>query len=159
MEHPHGTPKGYTYHFMDTSFTKADFTPCQPCRDAHAEYRTNLKNRKYLEGVDSFWVPALGAQRRIRALQRMGYPLRYIGIRLGAARRGSVAEKYVHNILLRDKMHLRTFQKLAALYDEVSHIPGPSTSSQKRAISKGYPAPGCWDDIDDPACEPKGMLA
>jgi len=95
-------------------------------------------------------VPAIGAQRRLDGLSRMGWPLRDIRVRLG------FLGDYVRNLEPTHLIPIATHQKLVALYDELSMIPGPSERTRKLAERSGKPPPLAWDDdnIDDPKAKP-----
>lgn len=95
-----------------------------------------------------------GTMRRLRALQRMGWPGPVIAERLG------VKVGTIYTVCLRGGGHGRVSfafaAKVRALYDEISHLPGPSKAAAVKARNRGYPSPMAWDDdtIDDPAAAP-----
>lgn len=102
-------------------------------------------------GITMPTVPKWRSQRRVRALQRMGYPTKMISEAVGFE---------VRFILWNDSTHMAFdhHEKIVALYDEISHIPGPSNSARLRAWRLGYAPPAAWDDIDDEQCKPRGLL-
>lgn len=95
------------------------------------------------------WVPAYASQRRIRALQSMGYPSRDLEMRTGTAIRHTMRPRKCNTCAL------ATHQKIEAVYNELSHIRGPSNITYMWSI-KRYPPPMAWDDIEDWEDKPKG---
>lgn len=95
-------------------------------------------------------VPAVGAQRRIHGLHRMGWTRAVIKQRLGFQTDHLGALDPAG--LIPVEMH----QKIVALYDELSMIPGPSERARNDAQKLGKAPPLAWDDdtIDDPKAKP-----
>lgn len=115
----------------------------------------NIRQLAILRG-QPLTVPAVGASRRIHALYRMGWTTHELGRRLGIPHyRVSVIARQVHPTVLR-----RTHEKVAALYEEISHLRGPSRFTEGQAKAKGYPPPLAWDEdtIDDPRARPATRL-
>ncbi|MCU1592449.1 MAG: hypothetical protein JWP11_3705 [Frankiales bacterium] len=93
------------------------------------------------------YVDATGAQRRIRALMRQGWSLHELGRRLGHTG-GYLSPLLYGGRRITPRLHAT----VTAVYDELWDQVGPSTSTAKRAASRGWPPPLWWDDdlIDDP---------
>jgi hypothetical protein len=140
----HGTNAGYLYGCRQ-----------ECCRTAHATYRRSVWRKRYARGVDRLYIDATGTQRRIRALQRMGWRFIDIDRALGRNPKAQNAT-IVHNIGTQARVHIDTADAIATIYDRLSMTPGPSELLRKRAAAKGWPAPLSWDDdtIDDPNAEP-----
>ena len=103
------------------------------------------------EPADGAVVCAVGARRRIRALQAMGWPLHEIARRIGWATNNLgtlVAGGRACNA--------DSARKIAAVYDELCMTPGPSQRARYWALRKGWAPPLAWDDltIDDPDAVP-----
>lgn len=92
-------------------------------------------------------VPSIGAQRRVRALQAMGWPVTAMPISANTA----------YGLLRKDTVFASVHRAVASFYDQLSMIPGPSNRS--RVIFGSYPPPLAWDDdaIDDPAARPESI--
>ena len=92
-------------------------------------------------------IPAAGTNRRVRALNAIGWSNGHLGKRLGVTR-DRVAQ-YANA----EWVERPTASRIARLYDELSMIPGPSARSRTWAAKRGYMPPLAWDDesIDDPA--------
>ena len=136
-----GTFAGYKRH------TRYGTTPCDECRKANAR-RQNL----YRMGVTEVRLPALGTQRRIRALQRMGWPMTVLAPEMGYNDIGSLTSICTGTWVLPD-----TARKVSEVYERLSAVPGPSSIAAKRAAGRGYAPPLAWDDIDNPDERPKGV--
>lgn len=92
-------------------------------------------------------VPVVGATRRIRALQAMGWPLAGIG----------TTRHMAHDILREERtISARKWRAIAAAYDRLAMTEGPSDRLRANAQRNGWPLPLCWDDdeIDNPSAEP-----
>jgi hypothetical protein len=101
-------------------------------------------------------VDGTGTFRRVEALQWMGWPLNGIGTRIGL-------KPYTLNTLRwrKEPVSYRVAHAIAVLYDELSHLPGPSKQTATKAKNRGYAPPAAWDEdtIDDPAAKPAGVRA
>lgn len=142
-----GTHLGYRDH------QAAGEPTCRPCRDAQASWQRQYVKRRYLSG-GHLLVDGTGTRRRLQALAVMGWPTSVLWERLGSSRSYTSALRYA------DRVHQRTAGKVAALYDELSMVRGPSERASQDAQRKGWPAPLAWDDdtIDDPAARPAHNL-
>lgn len=143
----HGEYRGYRAH------RTAGQEACEPCKRAAAgaEQRYALAR---LQGKPLRY-PAAGTQRRLRALQAVGWTLSEISARLGESR--SRVEKWCTEE--KTFVYARTAEKVAAAYEEFCRLPDPDGPWAKRnrgmAARKGYAPPIAWDDnIDDPEAEP-----
>ncbi len=113
------------------------------CPDAREANRINRKRRR--EGrYRPELVDATGAHRRIQALQRLGWPMGELAARLGCEPHG----RALSCALQRSRCTRSWAAKVAALFDELCMVPGPSQTTQRRAAAKGWPPPLAWDDID-----------
>lgn len=126
---------------------------CPQARRAFRRYKTMLELGTNVPAM----VDALGSQRRIHALQAAGYPLAMIGAALGYSSGRSGLSP-----LLSPRRHAirrELADKITALYQHWSRLPGPSRSAQLRAQHAGHPSPACWRgrDIDDPHARPGGL--
>lgn len=92
-------------------------------------------------------VSALGTHRRIRALNRWGYTREQVAARVGWT------QSALTRLLEQDVIYQETALVVAHVYKELvsSGIPGPSLKTRRRAEAAGWPGPGDWDDIDNPA--------
>lgn len=99
-------------------------------------------------------IPILGSRRRLRALCRAGYAQDDILARLGL-KPGSCGLSKIYSGP-RPYITASRARTIAALFDELQLIPGPSRRAVADAKRKGWPHPLEWDEdtIDDPAAEP-----
>jgi hypothetical protein len=127
--------------------------------------RANMRYSKALRLSGPRLVDMTGTQRRIEALQVLGWSMADQSKMLGHER------SYIRKMLTasrRGKVQRVTADAVAALYTRlcmtVAHDPaerprGWNASRERtrqRALALGYAGPLCWDDIDDPAERPKG---
>lgn len=123
---------------------------CAHCRAEVAGQAARYRKRRYL-ARGPLQVPALGTQRRLRALARAGWPQEQVGLAMGLSRTA------VNKILSQGEVHLSTAEKFAAFYREHAFQVGPSRHVQGIAERLGWPGPMDWDDPDNPdevpACE------
>jgi hypothetical protein len=98
------------------------------------------------------FVPAIGARRRIRALQTIGHPAQAIADAAG------VTTAVVHNISNQagDWITAANRDAIHQAYDALWSTPGPSAKTRGIAAKRGWAPPLAWDDdsIDDPAATP-----
>ena len=134
MSAPHGTYRRYSGR---------DQCRCALCKRAMADYRAEYRKRRYLNRNQPLKVPALGSQRRMRALQTMGWPL---GVRFG-------------HVFDSDVIVQKTARDIAEHYNKHCMTQGPSKLAAMWAKSKGYPPPLAWDNIDDPDEDPSARMA
>ena len=140
----HGTNAGYVAGCRDTC-----------CRQAHATYRRSIWRNRYTRRVDRLYIDATGTQRRIRALQAIGWRYRDIDIALGhPTPQGTSASTWSHNIMRQQRIHVDNARAVAELYDRWSMTPGPSKRLRTRAAKWGWPTPFTYLNIDDPDEQP-----
>jgi len=138
-----GSELGYQLHITDRT------EPCAPCRRAHADKRADYRRRRYLNRAP-LSVDATGSRRRIQALAAIGWSLGEQSRRLG------LNASMAHKITIRSWVWPQTADKIRALYDELSMVPGPSQRARNDAKRRGWLPPLAFDDdtIDDPAARP-----
>lgn len=122
------------------------------CRCPHARECKRIEDKRRLHGrYVSPLVDGTGTARRVRALVAIGWPYTQIAARLGCSWQA------VQHLALRTSpaVQHRTYRRVAVLYRDLSGVPGPSASSRRRAVVKGWSTPIAWGrDIDDPAAQP-----
>lgn len=121
------------------------------CRCPEAREQTRIRRKRYRERRQPpALVAATGTRRRLQALMAIGWPTAEICARLGWTGRRS--RDMITQIMHRDRVHRRTRDAVAALYEQLSMTPGPSQCARSRAAVLGYLPPLAWDDPDhDPA--------
>lgn len=134
----HGTDAGYMAH------KRADTDPCEACRHGHMVAQ---KHRRYYGPRK---VSALGSQRRIKALQALGWSKKAIAQEIGYSNNGAIAY-----LMRAETMLPETAAKIAAVYNRL-HMTVPQGPGPERARTwarrQGFSPPLAWDDIDnDPA--------
>lgn len=131
----HGTEAGCREHY------RQGVEPCAPCLRAHRI--ANTLRRLYPHKTS-----ALGSQRRIQALQAIGYSRDRIAHELGYSDGGAITY-----LMKADTMLIVTASRIREVYDRLSmHIPQGAGATRARTWAKrhGYPPPLAWDNIDDP---------
>jgi len=102
-------------------------------------------------------VPAWRAERRLQALQRLGWSIPTLARRLG------INPKVLYSVGRQPTVYRSTLDKVSALFDALSMSSPPmETPSQRMAAGKarnhaarmGWPPPLAWLDIDDPVEQP-----
>lgn len=138
----HGQERGYFAH------RKAGQKPCQPCIDAHcvASKRRAIRANNGQPAL----VPALGSQRRIRALAAIGWPFAQISAELGR----KATHESIATLLRQAWVQRETANRIDAVYRRLCMTPGPNPTVAKRAQLNHWAPPLAWDDIDDPDEEP-----
>ncbi len=91
-------------------------------------------------------IDGTGTHRRLQALVTIGYPKCELAQMLGIGR----------SLQLRDRVTKRNADKVAELYQQLQHTPGPSPAARAYGTRHGWLHPGWWDDdtIDDPTHQP-----
>ncbi|AXK88872.1 Homeodomain-like domain-containing protein [Nocardia farcinica] len=93
-------------------------------------------------------VLAIGATRRLCALQALGWPLAQLAIQTG------VPAKSLWSIAYRNTLSISytVWAAVRDVYEQLSATPGPDVRRRNRAVESGTPAPLDWEgyDIDDP---------
>lgn len=123
---------------------------CDQCR--HAAYRYS-KLRRLRRADGDLLVPAVGARRRIQALQAIGWTTLEISRRMGRTP--------AYGSLIPDgqpTVRAEFRDRVCAVYDELSMTPGPSVYARNHAARQGWVVPLKWDEwsIDDPDATPVG---
>lgn len=128
------------------------------CKAAHAAYRRKLYARQYI-ARGPMTIPAIGTQRRIQALQAIGWRITDIADALGlATTRGVCAPLW--QLMKRDHVRRSTAERIANLYDRWCMTPGPAANRNRAmAVRRGWAPPLAWNDIDDPDELPRGLRA
>jgi hypothetical protein len=141
----HGTTRGFHAGCRE---------PC--CKRASARYEKKRRLDRLRGGRQ---VPAIGAQRRIHALMRLGWTSTDIAEAAGMGRRESVlrivnGQKGKPTTWIERKTHAA----ITDVYERLSmRLPDPAPHrARTRAIAerKGFAPPLAWDDIDDPDEQP-----
>lgn len=100
---------------------------------------------------------AVGAQRRLRGMQALGWRLEDIAAELSLTRRD------ISQLLnpARKTMTYTRWVAIAHFYERHSMTPGPSDDARRRAKAAGYVPPLAWEglDIDHPAAQPDWAAA
>lgn len=130
---------------------KAGEKLCDPC--ALADYRySKLRRLDHTQGRPRM-LPAIGFQRRVRALQAMGYQLESIAAHLGITR-GLLSVRLYRSEWISRTNHL----KMTKVYDRLCMVTPekPSRRTLLYAAREGWLPPLAWDDdtIDDPNFTP-----
>jgi hypothetical protein len=136
----HGTRHGY----------RDDKCKCDACKKAIALEHNVYKLRRAANGGQPLTVPKVGAVRRIQALMANGWPRRELARQAGY--QGDAFALILNG--RRAALTLASDRRIRDLFDRLADTPGPSSSSALRAQAKGWPLPGSWLDIDDPAETP-----
>lgn len=105
-----------------------------------------VMRRASCRGVDS-----AGTRRRVQALAWMGWTTAEV-----AARAGATPNSLTTLILSNRRVSFALAQRVADVYDQLSHVQGPSTGAAAKARQFGHAPPAAWDEdtIDDPAAKP-----
>lgn len=133
---------------------------CAPCRRARSRYEKESRLIRIQGGRRS--VPAIGAQRRIQGLMRLGWSSTDIAKAAGWSNRN-----YVLRVINGQKgkpttwLEARTdntirevFERMAMKLPEMTPI---RARTRSLAAKKGYLPPLAWDDIDNPNERPVGV--
>lgn len=98
-------------------------------------------------------VVAIGSVRRLRALQAIGWTQTEIARRMG----WTVQNLNRYFISEPESILLGTAQDIAAIFNQLQLIPGPSVRARNHAKSQRWAPPLAWDEdaIDDPAAVPE----
>lgn len=121
---------------------------CPDAREQHRIYRKRLRENRQQPA----FVPADGTIRRLRALAAIGWTNAELAARLHVTKIAVGwwrAARY-------ERVHRDTARRIAALYEQLSAVPGPSSRARVYARRAGWVPPLLWEgvDIDDPAAQP-----
>lgn len=99
-------------------------------------------------------VDSAGTRRRVQALAWMGWPAAQV-----AARANTTAATLRTLILPTRRISFALSRRVAAVYEELSGVRGPSAGVAAKARQLGHAPPAAWDDvgIDDPKAKPRGI--
>lgn len=86
---------------------------------------------------------AVGARRRIEALNAMGWQSQYLAERLGIGGRVRL-----QSMVKQPRIRYTTWLTISELYDEVSGSIGPGNNTMVRARNRGLAPPLAWYDVD-----------
>jgi hypothetical protein len=122
---------------------------CAHCRNENRLAVQRGRVNRYVNGPRR--IPALGTQRRIRALCRVGWPQTEVAGRIG------VRFSVINRLLSQPTVYTETAGKIAQVYADLAWETGPSNRTRIMAAKRGWPGPMDWDDPDNPdevpACE------
>ncbi|WP_029923948.1 hypothetical protein [Nocardia otitidiscaviarum] len=95
---------------------------------------------------------AVGARRRIEALNALGWQSEYLAERLGIYGRVRLQQ-----MIKQPRIRYATWAAIRDLYNELSGTPGPGRNTMVRARNRGLAAPLAWygRDIDHPDTRPR----
>lgn len=142
----HGTTRGYHAGCHEAC-----------CRRAMARYEKAGRLAR-LNGGRA--VPALGAQRRLQALMRLGWSSHRIAAEAGLPHRNHVwriihGQKGRPTVWIQRSTHAwvcEVYERLSMTVPEGHYV----TRTRDFAEQQGWAPPLAWDDIDDPAERPAG---
>lgn len=109
---------------------------------AHAAQLADYRKRRYLTGLQM--IPAIGTQRRVRALHALGWTAVHIAEYGDWRTPNAVSE--VHK---RQRVTKSTAAAIESAYAALSMRVGPSETTRRLAARRGWPGPLEWDDIDN----------
>lgn len=124
-----------------------DRCSCPEAREAHRLYRKRLREDRLRDHGD---VDGTGTRRRLRALARDGWPLRWQAQQVGVSDLSYLlSERSL-------RVRRRTAGAVRALYEATAGKLGPSRVAAGKAAAKGWHSSIAWDDatINDPAAKP-----
>jgi hypothetical protein len=103
---------------------------------------------------DDMRVPAVGAHRRIRALQALGWPIPAMAADAAGISRSQLEWAASHPD---GTIQAATYRAVGRLYDLLGMRLGPSRRTRRWAARMGHVPPLAWDDddIDDGAAPPQ----
>lgn len=120
---------------------------CPHAKEAHRIYEKRRRQGRNQPAC----IDPTGTIRRMRALAAIGWPLIEQARRFGW---NSAPSRLVRG---KTQVTRELAARVAALYEELKDVPGPSAKVRDHAARKGWPTPAEWDmgggDIDDPAAD------
>lgn len=132
---------------------------CMPGHSAYRKWITPATERVILatafdldDLLPHHQVDVIGTQRRIRALNRVGWSQGYLASRIGR----SVASISLHLKPKSRYVSVSRAREIRDLYQELSMKLGPYSNAAAWAASREWPPPWAWDDetIDNPHTQP-----
>ena len=98
------------------------------------------------------YVPRLGATRRVRALQRLGWTMPLI------AQHAGVKIRTVHSVVDPAQgaqlVARATHDAIETAYRALCMTPGPDARNRRMGERRGWAPPLAWDDVDNPDEQP-----
>jgi len=122
------------------------------CRDALYDHWLASHKCPFRPEQRRSFVPAIGTQRRLRALARIGWTTSAIADRAGMSpARVGAWQSGRHRQISR-----ASAARIAEVYEKLSGTPGPSRRVREYAARHGWVAPLMWEDldIDNPEVQP-----
>lgn len=123
------------------------------CRCAEAREAERLyKKRRRQNRITRAWIDATGTRRRLQALCALGWRwtdlAAHFGVSYQAVQHWAEAGT--------TRVHADTVDRVKVVYSLLSGTPGPSATTRRRAVAKGWVPPLGWDDtaIDDAGAVP-----
>jgi hypothetical protein len=120
------------------------------CPDARNAQRLYVKRRKLARARGQFGrsdlVPTFLVTRRFRALARMGHSAREVQELAWGYKRSNGTQSW----MAKSTMSRERFDRLDAVYQRLSAIPGDNWRAKNYAVRRCWAAPLDWNNIDDP---------
>ncbi|WP_306365401.1 hypothetical protein [Nocardia sp. CC227C] len=162
---PSGRPHAHTEWLLDLGFTYHSIAAAaevgvttvrqihqQRFHTTHIEIASRILavTHKPTQAQAGFSVPALGAVRRIHALQALAWTQKDIGARL------HVTASAVGAVTRRHSITFEVWDAVRSVFEQLSGSPGESGLTRSRALARGFHPPLAWEglDIDHPDHEP-----
>ena len=127
----------------------------KPCNRVRPETARRILAVKGSDVADGSYVDTIGTTRRLRGLVAIGWTQTELATRIG----WSVCNLNSIVMARRPGVTVDTARLVAALYDELSMTPGPSSRARAVAARHGWLPPLAWDDeqLDDAGHEPQDV--
>lgn len=127
----------------------------KPCHRVRPETERRILAVRAADVADGSNTDTSGTTRRLRALVAIGWTQTELASRIG----WDVTNLNSIVMARRQCVRIDTARLVAAVYDELSMTPGPSSRARSLAARRGWLPPLAWDDdtIDDPAFEPEDV--
>ena len=126
---------------------------CDPCRAASTRYEKRLAVDHHAGRYRT--IDATGTRRRIEALRYLGWTGVDIGREIG------VTYGCIYQWGKRPRIYRTSAEKVDAAFRRLSLLPPPTgylaDRERRRARRLGFVSALAWDDLDDPAEQPKGL--
>ncbi|MFE5290438.1 hypothetical protein ACFRAQ_36290 [Nocardia sp. NPDC056611] len=108
-----------------------------------AELAQRLLQVDHRPGPSQWFALAVGARRRVEALNTMGWQSQYLAERLGIYDRVKL-----QSMIKQPRIRYTTWLAINELYEELSASIGPGNNTMVRARNRGLASPLAWYDID-----------
>lgn len=123
------------------------------CRSAAVKYEKQ-RRLDVLRGKPARTVPAHGTRRRVQALARIGWSIKWQAEQLGISQQNLSSSLHLdRKVVFRDR-----HEAVTALYDRLCMTLGPSQNAAHRAARSGWPPPAAWTNPDNPRETGTGAL-